>query len=87
MEKEKIAEKIQLKGLQYLKALKDRIMHHEHVVEIRGHGFMIGVGTVTVKISYKIKKFQSGELQQYAFVFVAGVIMLALFILYSLGYH
>ena len=50
-------------------------------------GFMIGVGTVTVKISYKIKKFQSGELQQYAFVFVAGVIMLALFILYSLGYH
>ena len=43
VEKEKIAEKIQLKGLQYLKALKDRIMHHEHVVEIRGHGFMIGV--------------------------------------------
>ena len=49
--------------------------------------FMIGVGTVTMKISYKIKGLQSGELQQYAFVFVAGTVILALFLLYSLGYH
>ena len=49
--------------------------------------FMIGIGTVTMKISYKIKGLQSGELQQYAFVFIAGTVILALFLLYSLGYH
>ncbi len=50
-------------------------------------GFMIGIGTVTMKISYKIKGLQSGELQQYAFVFIAGTIILALFLLYTLGFH
>jgi len=50
-------------------------------------GFMVGIGTVTMKVSYKIKGLQSGELQQYAFVFIAGTIILALFLLYTLGYH
>jgi len=49
--------------------------------------FMVGIGTVTMKVSYKIKGLQSGELQQYAFVFVGGTVLLALFLLYALGYH
>jgi len=49
--------------------------------------FMVGIGTVTMKVSYKIKGLQSGEFQQYAFVFVAGSVLLALFLLYALGYH
>ncbi len=40
--------------------------------------FMIGIGTMSMKFSYKIKRLQSGELQQYAFVFVAGALVLGL---------
>ncbi len=49
-----------------------------HVVD----GFMVGIGTVTVKTSDKIKVFQSGQIQQYAFVFVASILIFLLSILY-----
>jgi len=52
-----------------------------HIVD----GTMMGIGSVTVAISKKIKRFQSGELQQYAFVYVAGVILFVLTFLYYLG--
>lgn len=52
-----------------------------HVID----GFMFGVGDVTLLSSEKIKKFQSGNLQQYAFVFVAGVMALVLTLLYYIG--
>ncbi len=52
-----------------------------HIVD----GFMMGMGTVTVKASEKIRKLQSGELQQYAFVYVAGVILFVLTFIYYLG--
>jgi len=54
-----------------------------HIVE----GFMVGVGAVTMKISVKIKGLQSGELQQYAFVFIAGSLILLLLIVYISGVH
>ncbi|NOY96373.1 MAG: NADH-quinone oxidoreductase subunit L [Chlorobi bacterium] len=49
--------------------------------------FMIGIGTMSMKFSYKIKRLQSGELQQYAFVFVAGALVLGLSLLYFFGSH
>ncbi|NOY35983.1 MAG: NADH-quinone oxidoreductase subunit L [Chlorobi bacterium] len=52
-----------------------------HIVD----GFMVGIGAVTMKISVKIKRLQSGELQQYAFVFVAGALILLLLIVYISG--
>ncbi len=52
-----------------------------HIID----GFMVGIGTVTVKLSEKIKGFQSGNLQQYAFTFVAGALILVLSLLYYLG--
>jgi len=51
-----------------------------HIVD----GFMVGIGTVTEKASYKIKGMQSGQLQHYAFAFVAGALALALFMIYYL---
>ncbi len=48
-------------------------------------GFMEGVGIVTEKSAEKIKGFQSGHLQQYAFTFIAGVIIFALAFIYFLG--
>ena len=51
-----------------------------HIVD----GFMVGIGTVTEKISYKIKRMQSGQLQHYAFMFVAGALALALVLIYTL---
>jgi len=49
-----------------------------HIVD----AFMVGIGTVTEKVSYRIKGMQSGQLQHYAFMFVAGVLILALVLVY-----
>jgi len=51
-----------------------------HIVD----GFMVGIGLVTEKISYQIKGMQSGQLQHYAFMFVAGALALALSMIYLL---
>jgi NADH-quinone oxidoreductase subunit L len=51
-----------------------------HIVD----GFMVGIATTTEKVSYKIKGMQSGQLQQYAFMFVAGTLALTLSMLYFL---
>ena len=45
-------------------------------------GSMDGIAWVTNKVSDKTKNLQSGQLQQYAFVMIAGVVGLALFVLY-----
>ncbi len=51
-----------------------------HIVD----GFMVGIGLVTEKASYKIKGLQSGQLQHYAFAFVAGALVLAFTMIYFL---
>ena len=45
-------------------------------------GTMEGIGNKTVVISKKIKGMQSGKVQDYAFLFVAGVVILALVFIY-----
>jgi NADH-quinone oxidoreductase subunit L len=49
-----------------------------HIVD----GTMNGVSYVTNEASFRIRKFQSGQLQQYAIVFVSGTIFLALLFIY-----
>jgi NADH-quinone oxidoreductase subunit L len=49
-----------------------------HIVD----GSMNGISYVTNTVSYRIKGFQSGQLQQYAWVFVSGAIALALAFIY-----
>ena len=49
-----------------------------HIVD----GFMVGIGAVTESLSYRIKGMQSGQLQHYAFAFVAGALALVLSLLY-----
>jgi len=49
-----------------------------HIID----GTMNSIATVTQVISFRIRKFQSGQLQQYAFVFVSGVILLAVLLIY-----
>jgi len=51
-----------------------------HIVD----GFMVGIGLVTEKTSYKIKGLQSGQIQHYAFAFIAGALVLALSMIYFL---
>lgn len=51
-----------------------------HVID----GFMVGIGKVTERTSYEIKEMQSGQLQHYAFAFVAGTLVLVLSLLYFL---
>jgi NADH-quinone oxidoreductase subunit L len=51
-----------------------------HIID----GFMVGIGLVTEKIAYQIKGMQSGQLQHYAFMFVAGTLALALSLVYFL---
>lgn len=51
-----------------------------HIID----GFMVGIGLVTEKLSYQIKGMQSGQLQHYAFMFVAGTLALALSMIYFL---
>jgi NADH-quinone oxidoreductase subunit L len=45
-------------------------------------GTMEGIGNKTVVISNKIKGMQSGKVQDYAFGFVAGVVVLAMVFIY-----
>jgi NADH-quinone oxidoreductase subunit L len=45
-------------------------------------GTMEGIGNKTVIISNKIKGMQSGKVQDYAFGFIAGVVVVALVFIY-----
>lgn len=45
-------------------------------------GTMVGIGNGTVWISEKIKKLQSGKVQDYAFGFMSGVVVLAIVFIY-----
>jgi NADH-quinone oxidoreductase subunit L len=49
-----------------------------HIVD----GAMNGMAYVTNETSDRIKRFQSGQLQQYALVFVSGVVLLTLLFTY-----
>jgi NADH-quinone oxidoreductase subunit L len=49
-----------------------------HIVD----GTMNGIADLTNVISFRIRNFQSGQLQKYAFVFVSGLVMLAILIIY-----
>ena len=49
-----------------------------HIVD----GTMNAIASVTQSVSYRIRGFQSGQLQKYGFVFVTGAIMLALLFIY-----
>ena len=49
-----------------------------HVVDAT----MNGIAFLTQSVSYRIKGFQSGQLQKYAFVFVTGAVMLAILFIY-----
>lgn len=45
-------------------------------------GTMVGIGNKTVTASKKIKGMQSGKIQDYAFAFIAGLVVLALVFIY-----
>lgn len=45
-------------------------------------GTMIGIGNQTVNTSEKIKGIQSGKVQDYAFAFIAGAVVLAIICIY-----
>ena len=45
-------------------------------------GTMVGIGNKTVWTSEKIKSLQSGKVQDYAFAFIAGVVVLVLVFIY-----
>ena len=49
-----------------------------HIVD----GTMNAIASVTQNVSYRIKGFQSGQLQKYAFVFVTGAVGLAILFMY-----
>jgi NADH-quinone oxidoreductase subunit L len=49
-----------------------------HIVD----GTMNGISFVTNAVSYRIREFQSGQLQKYGFVFISGALMLTLLMLY-----
>jgi len=49
-----------------------------HIVD----GIMNAIATVTQSVSFRIRGFQSGQIQKYAFVFVTGAIMLAILFIY-----
>jgi NADH-quinone oxidoreductase subunit L len=49
-----------------------------HVVDAT----MNGIASATQNISFRIRGFQSGQLQKYAFVFITGAIMLAIIFIY-----
>ena len=49
-----------------------------HIVD----GFMNGIAWVTNYSSSSIKDFQSGQIQQYGFVFVSGAVALAIYFIY-----
>lgn len=45
-------------------------------------GTMDGIGNVTVASSKKIKKIQSGKVQDYGFAFIVGVVIIAMILIY-----
>jgi NADH-quinone oxidoreductase subunit L len=49
-----------------------------HIVD----GTMNSIAALTQVVSYRIRGFQSGQLQKYAFVFVTGVVAFALLLIY-----
>ncbi|MCX6333580.1 MAG: NADH-quinone oxidoreductase subunit L [Bacteroidia bacterium] len=49
-----------------------------HIVD----GTMNAIATVTQVTSFRIRKFQSGQIQQYAFVYISGVIFLVILLVY-----
>ena len=49
-----------------------------HVVDAT----MNGIASATQSVSFRIRGFQSGQLQKYAFVFITGAIMLAILFIY-----
>jgi NADH-quinone oxidoreductase subunit L len=49
-----------------------------HVVDAT----MNAIASVTQGVSFRIRGFQSGQLQKYAFVFITGTIMLAILFIY-----
>lgn len=49
-----------------------------HIVD----GTMNAIAEVTQVFSFRIREFQSGQLQKYAYVFVSGVVMLAILFIY-----
>jgi NADH-quinone oxidoreductase subunit L len=49
-----------------------------HIVD----GMMNAIASVTQNFSFRIRAFQSGQLQKYAFVFITGAIMLAILFIY-----
>ena len=49
-----------------------------HVVD----GTMNAIAGVTQSVSFRIRGFQSGQIQKYGFVFISGTLLLALVLLY-----
>jgi len=49
-----------------------------HIVD----GTMNGIASVTQAVSFRIRGFQSGQLQKYAYVFMSGAILLAIIFIY-----
>jgi NADH-quinone oxidoreductase subunit L len=49
-----------------------------HIVD----GIMNSIAFVTQVVSFRIRRFQSGQLQKYGFVFVSGAVLLALLLIY-----
>jgi NADH-quinone oxidoreductase subunit L len=43
---------------------------------------MNSIAEVTQVVSFRIREFQSGQIQKYAFVFVTGVVMIAILLIY-----
>lgn len=69
-----ITKRIIFKLISYPVAWFDR-----HVID----GFMNFTATVTNWISKEIRELQSGQLQQYAFIFLSGVILIVLTLIYT----
>jgi len=49
-----------------------------HIID----GTMNSIATVTQVVSFRIRKFQSGQLQKYAFVFISGALLLVILLIY-----
>ena len=49
-----------------------------HVVDAA----MNAIASVTQVVSFRIREFQSGQLQKYAFIFITGAVMLAILFIY-----
>jgi NADH-quinone oxidoreductase subunit L len=49
-----------------------------HIVD----GTMNSIATITQVVSFRIRRFQSGQLQKYAFAFVSGTILLAILLIF-----